>query len=81
MCHKCDFVKLDKDICKLFWVIGMSPKEIQEDPCQQKEEGRKPTDTEARNIIAETKKKLDEKSFHLVRNAFIARCARFGLDP
>jgi hypothetical protein len=41
----------------------------------------KPLEEVAKGIVDKAKKRLDELHFHPVRNAFVARCIRFGLDP
>ena len=42
---------------------------------------RKKTEAEAKETIVMAKEALSRRSFHPARNAFLARCIRFGLDP
>lgn len=78
--HNCEFVQINTEIGELFRVVGMAEKEIREDP-KYMENNQKPSPARVKSIIQEAKDNLNEKSFHPVRNAFLARCIRFGLDP
>jgi hypothetical protein len=55
----------------------MSEVEVGEDPKYKDNPGRE----EAKSVVEEAKKKLDKLHFTPVRQAFMARCIRFGLDP
>ena len=78
----CKFVELSEELSRLFRTVGMSAKEVQEDPAWQNEAGGdKPTFDAAVGIVEKAKRELNDLSFHPVRNAFLARCIRFGLDP
>lgn len=79
--NTCKFVELNDKLRELMDVVGMSAKEIQEDPRFLTSNQTKPSEEEALGIVREAKKKLDKLSFHPVKNAFVARCIRFGLDP
>lgn len=59
---------------KVYWSPTTEGEEVPE-------ELERPSDKEAQSTIDKAKKELDDLSFHPVRNAFIARCVRFGLDP
>ncbi len=79
---QCKYLELTDELRESFRVVSMSAKEVQEDPKYQSGDlGEKPTDEEAQGIVESAKAKLLELNFHPVRNAFIARCIRFGLDP
>ena len=80
----CEYVDLsvDKELSELFRRAGMSAKEVQEDPVLLKERnGERINHEAAKSLVEDAKQKLMEKDFHPVRNAFLARCIRFGLDP
>ena len=78
---ECTYLELTDDLRESFRLVAMSPKEVQEDPKYQEESGGKPPEEKAVSIVEEAKAKLIALGFHPVRNAFIARCIRFGLDP
>lgn len=79
---ECKFLEINERVEELFRVVGMSEKEVQEDAKYlEPETGDKPTDAKAKSIVEQAKIDLDKLSFHPVRNAFLARCLRFGLDP
>ena len=81
----CRNVELTDDLKKLFFTVGMSTKAIQHDPShnvlQSDGRHRQPTAAEAVSILEQAKQKLDQLSFLPAKNAFVARCIRFGLDP
>ena len=78
----CEFVKADKQLTELFRRAGMSAKEAQEDPVCLKESNKaRLSHEEGQSLVELAKEQLKDKSFHPVRNAFLARCIRFGLDP
>lgn len=84
VCEDCKYVEMNANLEELFLVVGMSEKEIQEDPKYQEQIGgtvEKPNVQRVRDIIEGAKQSLDELSFHPVRNAFVHLCIRFGLDP
>ena len=81
----CTSVTLTPELRQKFMTVGMSQTEVQNDPqwqvCGEGGEPRRPTAKEALGIVEAAKLKLDEQSFVPARNAFVARCIRFGLDP
>lgn len=80
---ECQPVVLDDTLENLFLTAGKSVKAVQEDPLHQIGEMpnlRQPTAKEARGIVDEAKQELNKRSFVPARNAFVARCVRFGLD-
>ena len=79
---ECKFVHVNRQLQDLFKKAGMSAKEVQEDPaCVKENSDERPTHEQATSLVEEAKQKLLDRSFHPVRNAFLARCIRFGLDP
>jgi hypothetical protein len=65
----CRFIKINDEMEELFRVVGMSDLEVAEDPMYNNS-----TEGEARSVVSEAKKKLDELHFTPVRQAFMARC-------
>lgn len=79
--QECQYIRINRELGELFRVAGMSAKEVQEDPIHKTTDGHKPSLAVAKSIVKDAKEKLNARSFHPVRNAFLARCIRFGLDP
>ena len=83
--QECDFIKLTPELRKHFHAFGASAGDIRDDSMYRIEGSgggsRKPTKEEAEGIVSRAKAELDRQSFVPTRNAFVARCIRFGLDP
>ena len=78
---ECQYIELNEEISQLFHTVGLSEKAPQEEPINLEAGQKKPSDEVSQGIIQAAKDRLDELHFNPVRNAFLARCIRFGLDP
>lgn len=82
--RECQYLELTRELHQHFKSFGVSPKAVQEDPFHRiqgnKGGSRPPTAEEAAGIVERARIELDKRSFVPARNAFIARCIRFGLD-
>jgi hypothetical protein len=79
--RECRYIQeVNKEIQELFRVVRMSESELGKDQ-KYKDQRQTRVRSEARNVVQEVKRNHDELHFHFVRQAFMARCICFGLDP